>query len=111
MTPTTGVFAPLKAAEGKRLAAQIGKLIQPPGFTGKQPIQVRTQFGHSMGEWHLLTSKLVAEVQDAHFTGGRFSPRPEIHSLAARQGCQPSYNRYSMTKIEPLTDRGHPPHP
>jgi ATP-dependent DNA ligase len=64
--------APLKAAEGKRLAGQISKLIEPPGFTGKQPGEARTQFGHRMGEWRPLAPKLVAEVQYDHFTAGRF---------------------------------------
>jgi ATP-dependent DNA ligase len=64
--------APLKVAEGKRLAGQIAKLIQPPGFTGKQPGEVRTQFGHRMGEWQPLAPNLVAEVQYDHYTGGRF---------------------------------------
>ena len=62
----------MKVAEGKRLATQIGKLVRPPGFTGKQPGEVRTQFGPRMGEWPPLTPKLVAEVQYDHFTGGRF---------------------------------------
>ena len=44
--------APLRAAEGKKLEAEISKLIQAPGFTGKQPGEVRTQFGHRMGDWH-----------------------------------------------------------
>src|SRR5262249_21673012 len=64
--------APLRAAQGKKLAAQIAKLIEPPGFTGKQPGEVRTQFGHRMGEWQPLKPELVAEVQYDHFTGGRF---------------------------------------
>jgi ATP-dependent DNA ligase len=34
--------APLKAAEGKKLAGQIAKLIEPLGFTGKRPGEVRT---------------------------------------------------------------------
>jgi ATP-dependent DNA ligase len=40
--------APLKAADGKRLAGMISDIIQPPGFTGKVPGQVMTQFGHRM---------------------------------------------------------------
>jgi ATP-dependent DNA ligase len=41
-------------------------------FTGKQPGQVRAQFGHRMDEWQPLAPKLVAEVQYDHFTGDRF---------------------------------------
>jgi ATP-dependent DNA ligase len=64
--------APLRAAEGKRLAGMLGDLIQPPGFTGRLPADVRAQFGHRINEWHSLAPKLVAEVQYGHFTGGRF---------------------------------------
>ena len=67
-----GRFAQLKAAEGRKLAGQIANLIEPPGFTGKQPGEIRTQFGHRMGEWEPLKPALVAEVQYDHFTGGRF---------------------------------------
>jgi ATP-dependent DNA ligase len=64
--------APLKAAEGKRLAGMLGDLIQPPGFTGRLPAEVRAQFGYRISEWHPLAPKLVAEVEYGHFTGGRF---------------------------------------
>lgn len=64
--------APLRQMDGKKLASEIGKLIEEPGFTGKKPGEVRTQFGHRMGEWQPLNPKLVAEVQYDHFTGGRF---------------------------------------
>jgi ATP-dependent DNA ligase len=64
--------APLRAAEGKRLATIIADAIEAPGFTGRMPGQVMTQFGHRIGEWHPLKPVLVAEVQYDHFTGGRF---------------------------------------
>jgi len=64
--------APLRAADGKKFAAVIADAIEPPGFSGRQPGQVRAQFGHRMGEWHPLIPTLVAEVQFDHFTGGRF---------------------------------------
>ena len=64
--------APLRAAQGKMLAGEVPKLIEPPGFPGKQPGEVRTQFGHRVGEWEPLKPALVAEVQYDHFTGGRF---------------------------------------
>ena len=64
--------APLKAAEGQKLAAIVADAIEEPGFTGKKPGQVMTQFGHRIGEWHPLKPVLVAEVQYDHFTGGRF---------------------------------------
>lgn len=64
--------APLRHLDGKKLAGQIDKLIEAPGFTGKKPGEVKTQFGHRMGEWQPLKPQLVAEVQFDHFTGGRF---------------------------------------
>jgi ATP-dependent DNA ligase len=64
--------APLRGSEGKKLAAIVEDAIEPPGFTGKKPGQVLTQFGHRVGEWHPLKPVLVAEVQYDHFTGNRF---------------------------------------
>jgi len=64
--------APLRASEGKKLAAIIADAIEPPGFTGRKPGQVMTQFRHRIGEWHPLKPVLVAEVQYDHFTRGRF---------------------------------------
>jgi ATP-dependent DNA ligase len=55
--------APLMLADGKRLAGMIAELIEPPGFTGRLPGQVRAQFGHRIGEWHPIVPSLVAEVQ------------------------------------------------
>jgi ATP-dependent DNA ligase len=64
--------APLPAAEGKKLAPLIGDIIEPPGFTGKAPGEIRGQFGRVISEWRPLLPSLVAEVQFDHFTGGRF---------------------------------------
>jgi ATP-dependent DNA ligase len=64
--------APLKAAEGKKLVGLIAAIIEPPGFTGKMPGELRGQFGRVISEWHPVLPTLVAEVQYDHFTGGRF---------------------------------------
>jgi ATP-dependent DNA ligase len=64
--------APLPAAAGKRLAPLIEGIIEPPGFTGKMPGELRGQFGKVISEWHPLLPSIVAEVQYDHFTGGRF---------------------------------------
>jgi len=64
--------APLKAIEGKRLAGMLSDLLQSPGFTGRLPGEVRTQFGSRPSEWRPLAPSLVAEVEYGHFTGGRF---------------------------------------
>jgi ATP-dependent DNA ligase len=64
--------APLPSSEGKRLAPLIEGIIEPPGFTGKAPGELRGQFGRVISEWHPLLPSLVAEVQYDHFTGARF---------------------------------------
>ena len=65
--------APLPAAEGKRLAPQIGDIVEPLGFTGKATHELRGQFGGVISDWFPVLPSLVAEVQYDHFTGG---PRP-----------------------------------
>jgi ATP-dependent DNA ligase len=64
--------APLRAAEGKKLVSLIPEIIEPPGFTGKMPGELRGQFGKVISEWHPVLPTLVVEVQYDHFTGGRF---------------------------------------
>jgi ATP-dependent DNA ligase len=64
--------APLPSAEGKKIAPLIEGIIEPPGFTGKAPGEIRGQFGQVISEWFPLLPSLVAEVQYDHFTGGRF---------------------------------------
>ncbi|MGH9830848.1 MAG: ATP-dependent DNA ligase [Blastocatellia bacterium] len=64
--------APLRQLDGKKMARELDDLIEAPGFTGKKPGEVKTQFGHRAGEWQPLRSELVAEVQFDHFTGDRF---------------------------------------
>lgn len=58
--------------ERPALTKTLEKLIKPPGFTGKAPGGLsRWSTKHSM-EWQPVETKLVAEVQFDHFTGGRF---------------------------------------
>jgi ATP-dependent DNA ligase len=64
--------APLPVAQRKRLAPLIEGIIEPPGFTGKMPGELRGQFGKVISEWNPLLPSIVAEVQYDHFTGGRF---------------------------------------
>jgi ATP-dependent DNA ligase len=54
------------------MVGQISKLIRQPGFTGKQPGEVRTQFGHRMGSGSLSHPSLAAEIQYDHYSGSRF---------------------------------------
>lgn len=58
--------------ERPALTKKLQKLIKKPGFTGKAPGgPSRWSTKHSL-EWEPLATKLVAEVQFDHFTGGRF---------------------------------------
>ena len=64
--------APLRQLDGKKLARGLDDLIEAPGFTGKKPGEVGTQFGRRTSEWKPLKPELVAEVRFDHFTGDRF---------------------------------------
>ena len=69
---TWGSARRFRARNGQRLTKKLEALIKPPGFTGKAPGgESRWSTKHSM-EWQPLETKLVAEVQFDHFTGGRF---------------------------------------
>ena len=67
-----GFTSSISAEKRPELTKKLEKMIQPPGFTGKAPGGLsRWSTKHSM-EWQPLETKLVAEVQFDHFTGGRF---------------------------------------
>jgi ATP-dependent DNA ligase len=67
-----GFSSSISSEERPALTKKLEKLVAPPGFTGKAPGgESRWSTKHSM-EWQPLETKLVAEVQFDHFTGGRF---------------------------------------
>jgi ATP-dependent DNA ligase len=67
-----GFSSSISSEERLALTKKLEKLVAPPGFTGKAPGgESRWSTKHSM-EWQPLETKLVAEVQFDHFTGGRF---------------------------------------
>jgi ATP-dependent DNA ligase len=67
-----GFSSSISREERPALTKKLERLIKPPGFTGKAPGGLsRWSTKHSM-EWQPLETKLVAEVQFDHFTGGRF---------------------------------------
>jgi ATP-dependent DNA ligase len=67
-----GFTSAIREEDRPSLTKKLEKLIKPPGFTGKAPGgPSRWSTKHSM-EWEPLDTKLVAEVQFDHFTGGRF---------------------------------------
>jgi ATP-dependent DNA ligase len=67
-----GFCSSIRNEERPALTKKLQKLIKAPGFTGKAPGgPSRWSTKHSL-EWEPLATKLVAEVQFDHFTGGRF---------------------------------------
>lgn len=67
-----GFSSSISNEERAALTKKLEKLVKSPGFTGKAPGGLsRWSTKHSM-EWQPLETKLVAEVQFDHFTGGRF---------------------------------------
>jgi len=58
--------------EKKELTKKLEPLVRPPGFTGNKPGGPSRWSTKKTSEWEPLATKLVAEVQYDHFTGGRF---------------------------------------
>lgn len=56
----------------KELTKRLEPLIGSPGFTGNRPGGPSRWSTKKTDEWQPLKTKLVAEVQYDHFTGGRF---------------------------------------
>ena len=67
-----GFTSSFSEAEKKELTKQLRPLIKPPGFTGNKPGGPSRWSTKKTDEWEPLATKLVAEVQYDHFTGGRF---------------------------------------
>jgi ATP-dependent DNA ligase len=67
-----GFTSSFKATERPQLTKKLEALIAPPGFTGHAPGGPSRWSTDRSAEWEPLATKLVAEVQYDHFTGGRF---------------------------------------
>jgi ATP-dependent DNA ligase len=67
-----GFTSSIRAQDRPSLTAKLKKMIKPPGFTGKSPGGPSRWSTKRSAEWQPLATKLVAEVQFDHFTGGRF---------------------------------------
>jgi len=67
-----GFTSSFSEAEKKELTRRLEPLIKPPGFTGNKPGGPSRWSTKKTSEWEPLATKLVAEVQFDHFTGGRF---------------------------------------
>lgn len=67
-----GFTSSFNAAEKKELTKKLEALVKPPGFTGNKPGGPSRWSTEKTSHWEPLATKLVAEVQYDHFTGGRF---------------------------------------
>ena len=67
-----GYTSSFNEAEKKELTQKLEPLIAAPGFTGNRPGGPSRWSTKRTEEWQPLKTKLVAEVQFDHFTGGRF---------------------------------------
>lgn len=67
-----GYTSSFSEAEKKELTKKLEPLIKEPGFTGNKPGGPSRWSTKKTSEWEPLATKLVAEVQFDHFTGGRF---------------------------------------
>ncbi len=67
-----GYTSSFNEKEKKDLTKKLESLIAPPGFTGNRPGGPSRWSTKRTSEWEPLRTKLVAEVQYDHFTGGRF---------------------------------------
>ena len=67
-----GYTSSFNEAEKKELTKKLEPLIQLPGFTGNKPGGPSRWSTKKTSEWEPLATRLVAEVQFDHFTGGRF---------------------------------------
>jgi ATP-dependent DNA ligase len=67
-----GFTSSLKSGEKKALTAKLEKLVAPPSFTGDKPGGPSRWSTKRSAEWKPLRPKLVVEICDDHFSGGRF---------------------------------------
>ena len=67
-----GFSSNIKAADKPALTKKVEALIKEPGFNGSKPGGPSRWSTERSGEWKPLATKLVAEVQSDHFSGGRF---------------------------------------
>jgi ATP-dependent DNA ligase len=67
-----GYTSSFNEEQKKELTKKLEPLIKPPGFTGNKPGGPSRWSTKKTSEWEPLATKLVAEVQFDHFSGGRF---------------------------------------
>ena len=67
-----GFCSSIADEERPALTKRLEKLVGPPGFTGKSPGGPSRWSTKESMQWKALKTKLVAEVEFDHFSGGRF---------------------------------------
>lgn len=67
-----GFTSAIPANEREQLTADLEKLIEPPGFTGRAPGGPSRWRTERSGQWQPLKPALVVEVKYDQVTGGRF---------------------------------------
>jgi ATP-dependent DNA ligase len=67
-----GFTSSFNEAQRAELTKKLVPLIKLPGFTGNKPGSPSRWSTKRSSEWEPLATRLVAEVQYDHFTGGRF---------------------------------------
>jgi ATP-dependent DNA ligase len=67
-----GYTSSFNEEQKKELTKKLEPMIKPPGFTGNKPGGPSRWSTKKTSEWEPLATKLVAEVQFDHFSGGRF---------------------------------------
>lgn len=67
-----GFTSSFSETEKVELTKKLKLMIKPPGFSGNKPGGPSRWSTKKTSDWEPLATKLVAEVQYDHFTGGRF---------------------------------------
>jgi ATP-dependent DNA ligase len=91
-----GFTSSFSEAEKKELTKLLEPFVKAPGFTGKKPGGPSRWSTKKTSEWEPLQTKLVAEVQYDHFTGGRF--RHGTRFLRWRPDKKPKQCGYDQLK-------------
>ena len=91
-----GFTSSFSDSEKKELTKKLEALIKPPGFTGNKPGGPSRWSTKRTSEWEPLATKLVAEVQYDHFTGGRF--RHGTRFLRWRPDKKPKLCKFDQLK-------------
>ena len=91
-----GFTSSFSDSEKKDLTKKVEALIKPPGFTGNKPGGPSRWSTKRTSEWEPLATKLVAEVQYDHFTGGRF--RHGTRFLRWRPDKKPKQCKFNQLK-------------